>query len=167
MWIEICLYDDTSTWHLVTPYAGVWIEITHIHRICQTWWSLPTRECGLKFGLMLYKTENVITSLPTRECGLKFVKPLAYCTLAPVTPYAGVWIEICKRQFKDRRFGHSLRGSVDWNCSWPGVYVKFSSHSLRGSVDWNFFHIFIMMHHPLSLPTRECGLKFTDWMGYW
>ena len=56
---------------LVTPYAGVWIEI---------------RETS--------QSSNKCSSLPTRECGLKSVsKPAKYYTFN-VTPYAGVWIEI-------------------------------------------------------------------------
>ena len=34
-------------------------------------------------------------SLPTRECGLKFLKRQARLEKRRVTPYAGVWIEIC------------------------------------------------------------------------
>ncbi len=86
----------------------------------------------------------------------------AFCiaSLIPVTPFAGVWIEINILDIISiiiRR--HSLRGSVDWNitpdkpsaisCVTPfaGVWIEISletltispctSHSLRGSVDWN------------------------------
>ena len=56
---------------MVTPLAGVWIEID------------------------ISKTDSVISvSLPLRECGLKYC--LQYCPEEPllVTPLAGVWIEI-------------------------------------------------------------------------
>ena len=36
----------------VTPYAGVWIEITFISCLDVTNGSLPTRECGLKYVLI-------------------------------------------------------------------------------------------------------------------
>ena len=58
----------------------------------------------------------------------------------PVTPFAGVWIEIgYDRRHKFRSLCHSLRGSVDWN---P---VKFNVSKIS----------------VVSLPSRECGLKFT------
>ena len=98
----------------VTPYAGVWIEITNVpwlfHIINVTpyagvWIEIrPDVESGIWRG-----------SLPTRECGLKFLK------------LSTDFIPEC----------HSLRGSVDWNfCK---IYRDRcdQSHSLRGSVDWN------------------------------
>ena len=120
----------------VTPYAGVWIEICGELRISADTWSLPTRECGLKyFPLNLYQmyhlslptrecglkcqyvkmTVDSALSLPTRECGLKYDEKDRICIRINVTPYAGVWIEI--------------------------QYIR------RGR--WIY----------VSLPTRECGLK--------
>ena len=54
----------------VTPYAGVWIEISNRVIMRNPFMSLPTRECGLKCR---YTCKNVRSarSLPTRECGLK------------------------------------------------------------------------------------------------
>ena len=58
--------------HPVTPFAGVWIEITNDKNpINASILSLPSRECGLKFLLLCYIISN-------------------FC----VTPFAGVWIEI-------------------------------------------------------------------------
>ena len=56
---------------MVTPFAGVWIEIrtaifTHLWKE-----SLPSRECGLK-SCSLEAVEEWEKSLPSRECGLKF-----------------------------------------------------------------------------------------------
>ena len=84
---------------MVTPYAGVWIEITIAAAVFGRIWSLPTRECGLKFirnrqqhepvlvtpyaGVwieIIYAvgmTYSCVTSLPTRECGLKLQKSLS------------------------------------------------------------------------------------------
>ena len=56
---------------MVTPYAGVWIEIQRHLPYSLERMSLPTRECGLKYYA------GAITKIPPR-----------------VTPYAGVWIEI-------------------------------------------------------------------------
>ena len=33
---------------IVTPRAGVWIEISKLHSYCHVLQSLPVRECGLK-----------------------------------------------------------------------------------------------------------------------
>ena len=54
----------------VTPYAGVWIEIHFTNRKLTSYWSLPTRECGLK-SLLKFPQMPRTKSLPTRECGLK------------------------------------------------------------------------------------------------
>ena len=37
-----------------------------------------------------------VKSLPTRECGLKLQGAFVFYIHIPVTPYAGVWIEITK-----------------------------------------------------------------------
>ena len=53
-------------------------------------------------------------SLPLRECGLKFPDVEYEMYLAPVTPLAGVWIEIntCESIFL-LTLSHSPCGSVD------------------------------------------------------
>ena len=71
MWIEIPLTFAIGYGNLVTPYAGVWIEI---------------------FALCIFNQMPV--SLPTRECGLKSRKKTVTMRVSAVTPYAGVWIEI-------------------------------------------------------------------------
>ena len=71
MWIEIPNRDETPTAEDVTPLAGVWIEILSgitrpntgdvtplagvwieirkgVHLLVESW-SLPLRECGLKY----------------------------------------------------------------------------------------------------------------------
>ena len=35
----------------VTPFAGVWIEIKQLKSAIGEGGSLPSRECGLKFGI--------------------------------------------------------------------------------------------------------------------
>ncbi len=55
---------------IVTPLAGVWIEIDTFMELYKEVTSLPSRECGLKLSrLMQYLTQK--QSLPSRECGLK------------------------------------------------------------------------------------------------
>ena len=55
---------------MVTPYAGVWIEIEIYPSETIEPKSLPTRECGLKFAIAVLIAVSIM-SLPTRECGLK------------------------------------------------------------------------------------------------
>ena len=56
---------------LVTPFAGVWIEIAGAKNAGWSIQSLPSRECGLKFPIADMR-ETGKWSLPSRECGLKF-----------------------------------------------------------------------------------------------
>ena len=49
VWIEITGMDGSNGINGVTPFAGVWIEMHRILRIFHTDnRSLPSRECGLK-----------------------------------------------------------------------------------------------------------------------
>ncbi len=48
----------------------------------------------IEIGIRLLFTLS-IWSLPVRECGLKWIKLSQICHLLAVTPSAGVWIEIC------------------------------------------------------------------------
>ena len=52
VWIEIIWMKSGQPLDGVTPLAGVWIEIDGIHRKRNRGWSLPSRECGLKFVLI-------------------------------------------------------------------------------------------------------------------
>ena len=71
VWIEMSVSVSLTVKYLVTPYVGVWIEIQYIRR-----------------GRWIY------VSLPTRECGLKLKPTAQHRLLKMVIPYAGVWIEI-------------------------------------------------------------------------
>ena len=72
VWIEMGKILESITIQSVTPYAGVWIEIRVSPSSVIKLWSLPTRECGLK---------------SPQSCICIYDRT--------VTPYAGVWIEIC------------------------------------------------------------------------
>ena len=48
VWIEILYNIYEMKVSMVTPYAGVWIEIRVSPSSVIKLWSLPTRECGLK-----------------------------------------------------------------------------------------------------------------------
>ena len=49
VWIEIYRVPFLEDGAVVTPLAGVWIEIPPPFMEKLTGWSLPLRECGLKF----------------------------------------------------------------------------------------------------------------------
>ena len=80
-------------------------------------------------------------SLPSWECGLKYQQWLLRCSLLFVTPFVGVWIEICI---------HSTQ------------LTPKECHSLRGSVDWNFYRSMMGYKLTPSLPSWECGLKYNS-----
>ena len=139
-------------------------------------WSLPTWECGLKFRFS-NSAGTSTQSLPTWECGLKWNKRLLWL-LDRVTPYVGVWIEMCYNLLIERwrrvtpyvgvwieillrplclhpYIRHSLRGSVDWNGKCINMPKPTTCHSLRGSVDWNHF---ILEHAHMLAVTPYVGV---------
>ena len=74
----------------VTPYAGVWIEITENEVNVKT--KDVTPYAGVWIEIPRYPSKgSLLPSLPTRECGLKLVS----------------------RSVSTRKQRHSLRGSVD------------------------------------------------------
>ena len=50
VWIEIYASDMRPHPQNVTPYAGVWIEMKNGKGMYSLFTSLPTRECGLKYN---------------------------------------------------------------------------------------------------------------------
>ena len=53
VWIEIAKYFAEKLSEIVTPFAGVWIEIGEVLRgMKEKATSLPSRECGLKLFKM-------------------------------------------------------------------------------------------------------------------
>ena len=112
MWIEIKRSVTASINVIVTPCAGVWIEIPTMDTYGIQSASLPVRECGLKFD-RYYEVLECEASLPVRECGLKF-------PLYRITPVAALSLPVRECGLKCVRItnllkclGHSLCGSVD------------------------------------------------------
>ena len=50
VWIEMVCWGIVPPAGSVTPCAGVWIEIAHREAVLRPLWSLPVRECGLKYA---------------------------------------------------------------------------------------------------------------------
>ena len=69
-------HTGTEVPGVVTPLAGVWIEISNYKNIRLLCLSLPLRECGLKCNLEEFMDID-----------------------KKVTPLAGVWIEIFYFEF--------------------------------------------------------------------
>ena len=78
------------------------------------------------------------SSLPSRECGLKFDKKTDIRKAESVTPLAGVWIEI------DEGVKIVYDDSVT---PLAGVWIEIPDFPSS-------------FYGALSLPSRECGLKF-------
>ena len=75
--------------------------------------SLPSWECGLKFGKEVHYT---IADTVTPFVGVWIEIDLWESSVSPmqVTPFVGVWIEIPYANYRHECYGgHSLRGSVD------------------------------------------------------
>ena len=141
---------------LVTPLAGVWVEI--LMSMGSNWniLSLPSRECGLKFLRQPYQGfSEIVTPLAGVwvEIFLRldshlpdFVTPLAgvwvemdwikVCICgAVVTPLAGVWVEILCRKSGNIACPVTPLAGVWVEIGYPGAgYPEKSSHSPRGSV---------------------------------
>ena len=58
-------------------------------------WSLPVRECGLKFPYLIgYSIQIIVT--PRAGVWIEMIPVIAVALALIVTPRAGVWIEIKK-----------------------------------------------------------------------
>ena len=121
--------------------------------------SLPSRERGLKFGLLQEVVCLFIPSLPSRERGLKWQRKDRKCDRMVVAPLAGAWIEIiasesCKeilQSLPSRERGLKSYG----NNNYPVALMSLPSRE-RGLKSY--------ARTPTgqgveSLPSRERGLK--------
>ena len=135
-WIEIGPCSATRSWNPVAPHAGAWIEICsscdHPHQLP----SLPMRERGLKFVLILYSTMNNV-----------------------VAPHAGAWIEIsrptirwtCRPSLPMRERGLKSAMSAAWTGRvWS---LPMRERGLKSDRDH------AVLGRIGSLPMRERGLK--------
>ena len=79
---------------MVTPFAGVWIEIAVRKREYRGWTGVtPFAGVWIEMNAWLQARRHM-ASLPLRECGLKYQKNITASFDGNVTPFAGVWIEI-------------------------------------------------------------------------
>ncbi len=135
VWIEITPQNSYPEERPVTPFAGVWIEIIPNIITISSITSLPSRECGLKSSCNCAGA-LFASSLPSRECGLKFRCLLHPWCLLYVTPFAGVWIEIPVFGAELITYSVTPFAGVWIEINWStGTISATLSHSLRGSVD--------------------------------
>ena len=154
-WNEVTKAEEAIL--LVTPYAGVWIEIIYSFCDFPAVESLPTRECGLKFAVILGAIRKASHSL--RGSVDWNICVICCIVLITVTPYAGVWIEIWERTGKlDDDSVTPYAGVWIEICCDPWSYQKGKSLPTRecGLKSYRFRYVFTEFW---SLPTRECGLK--------
>ena len=139
MWIEINGTHLKFDKGIVTPFAGVWIEIHLTEKYCQQLNGV-TPFAGVWI--------EIINDVSSPLCG--FVTPFAgvwieiyscdplYCFLS-VTPFAGVWIEIM--------FDYQKYQSYETVTPFAGVWIEM-------------YLIIVLSGFLMSLPSRECGLKY-------
>ena len=100
------------------------------------------------------------TSLPLRECGLKYHKDMLPRIGCPVTPLAGVWIEIClARVTANKSLVTPLAGVWIEIPKSLSLYPSFRVTPLAG-VWIEIIRQIILIVVGMSLPLQECGLKF-------
>ena len=71
VWIEISLYALQYIPVQVTPYAGVWIEIESLISRSKPYPVTPYAGVWIEILFTLFNSNKLLVSLPMRECGLK------------------------------------------------------------------------------------------------
>ena len=106
----------TILFHLdVTPCVGVWIETREMVIFIRVCIVTPCVGVWIETALSSPKAIRIL-SHPAWVCGLKHCSKEKTFHELGVTPCVGVWIET-QVSFLERkeRWGHTLRGCVDWN----------------------------------------------------
>ncbi len=124
---------------LVTPLAGVWIEIQNPTAcLWQENVSLPSRECGLKFSCD-HRQDGLCIVTPLAGVWIEIAVTFYHALHNAVTPLAGVWIEIVPKACFAAAFTVTPLA---------GVWIEILG------VEETF------RNREASLPSRECGLKY-------
>ena len=128
MWIEIALMVDCLTLQMVTPFAGVWIEIISVsknhsvrncHSPCE---SVDWNDCsdGTKY-------RHFVTPLAGVWIEIGII--ISYQMFIFVTPLAGAWIKIWERRWQEvfklwNVYGEVIRlwASSEADCEYPLDY---------------------------------------------
>ena len=160
--LKLSIHHRIQVWILVTPFVGVWIEISKMYTTQRLIPSLPSWECGLKYIIRIC-IELRKWSLPSWECGLKSPScGRQYISLRSL-PSWECGLKCTRCNCTERTLGslpswecglkcskHPVRSIIiaslpSWECGlkwwiWPWKRLWGRGHSLRGSVDWNHWN---------------------------
>ena len=183
MWIEIYFIGTIYHTDIVTPLAGVWIEILdELQRMRRALAVTPLAGVWIEILRSSFSLIGTEMSLPLRECGLKLI--MYSCTMQKqkVTPLAGVWIEIvpfvankqrkrmslplreCGLKFYEKKLITYPRTVTPLAGVWIEIIssqfqqLSFSVTPLAGVWIEIPNQLSVLVLKP-SLPLRECGLK--------
>ena len=122
--------------YTVTPFAGVWIEISNSGY--EGDWEMVTPFAGVWIEILANGSQNKEKGVTPFAGVWIAILPSGYTTLAQnVTPFAGVWIEIMLLPGD----GNAVVSLPSRECG-----LKLDDDMIAGTGE-------------LSLPSRECGLK--------
>ena len=143
----------------VTPFAGVWIEMSMWERIIGIIASLPSRECGLKCCVICAEC-NICVVTPFAGVWIEIRETCLCFYSGVVTPFAGVWIEITK-DFVNACGSSSLPSR---ECGLKCMASFFNSPLVLVTPFagvWIEIACGVSVYESAagSLPSRECGLK--------
>ena len=113
--------------------------------------------CGLKHDNDGNSLLDIVT--PCVGVWIETIRIERYGSPYFVTPCVGVWIETGQLANGNIKWGHTLRGCVDWNVAVDNGLETTSCHTLRGCVDWNWYQIAWRATYKQSHPAWVCGLK--------
>ena len=82
--------------YCVAPFAGAWIEISHIVYPPSVLIVAPFAGAWIEIPYSIFSVV-VLSSLPSRERGLKFAISFLVIDVQFVAPFAGAWIEIYEK----------------------------------------------------------------------
>ena len=124
----------------VAPFAGAWIEMF----------------AGVR-------TSPVHLSLPSRERGLKFAVQAPIAALVCVAPFAGAWIEIAmvSRSVTLRPSLPSRERGLKSTAVDPETNDLYVAPFAGAWIEIDMGQL-CPLHQTVSLPSRECGLKFSS-----
>ena len=108
----------TNSFPFVTPFVGVWIEISDFFNVIWTpKKSLPSWECGLKYSNKVEIEAHTFGHSLRGSVDWNDQEKVAIAYYE-ATPFVGVWIEICKCIWRDRR----LWSLPSWECGLKSVF---------------------------------------------
>ena len=148
---------NSTFWSLPTRERGLKSEWCRMRNGILS--SLPTRERGLK-SPVLHSWVLHGSSLPTRERGLKSILPAAPSEASLVAPYTGAWIEIQIRNLiREGKLVAPFAGAWIEIILVPPCTEKYDQSLPSRERGLKYFYVGLILLEQKSLPSRERGLK--------